>query len=69
MGMWYLLFIVYDDAAVGYGLCEEVVSDSGFEIVGGDGWCNRTPPQYLVVREAVYLSSSFFLSIFSLNIL
>lgn len=47
MGMWYLLFIVYDDAAVWYGLGEEVVSDFGFEIVGGDGWCNRTPPNIL----------------------
>lgn len=46
MGMWYLLFIVNDDAAVGYGLCEEVVSDSGFEIVGGDSWCNRTPTHF-----------------------
>lgn len=49
-----------------YGECEEKVSHTCLEIVGSDYGCNRTPPRF-VLREAVYLSPSFFLSIFSLN--
>lgn len=60
------LIIFYYQTTMWYSKGEEEVAHTCLEVVGGDCRCNRTPP-HLELREVVYLSPSFFLSIFSLN--
>ena len=48
-----------------YSKCKEEIPYTGFEIVGGDSRCNRTPPILNSMKRFVF--HHFFLSIFSLN--